>query len=106
MEKGDHGRRPKSEIRNPKEGRNPNSKSFCDEGVKRVFGFPFRVSALRVSFGFRPSDFGFGLFISAWDFAACTFPALVHVSAPMPVRRRHPARGARSAATFVAPSWR
>jgi hypothetical protein len=46
---------PKTEIRNPKENRIPNSESKRARGNDRAKS-DFEV---RISFGFRPSDFGF-----------------------------------------------
>jgi len=47
-------RNPKLEIRDPKEVRSPKS----EIGVRRIQGDSASVLGIRISFGFRPSDFG------------------------------------------------
>jgi hypothetical protein len=46
---------PKAEIRNPKEARSPKS----EIGGRRMPSFS--GFGIRISFGFRPSDFGFAI---------------------------------------------
>jgi hypothetical protein len=52
-------RSPKSEVRSPKEGRNPKSEGIISEPDRVSFGLRTSDFGLLSDFGFRISDFGF-----------------------------------------------